>query len=226
MATFPTIPPAEGSNSDDLYLLNQNGKARDQTRDALASAILISEPFKLSLTWLSVPIGSPFPLIGDLPPTDSDAFRYIILTDADPYNNGILINKEVSGTSPNLVIKYTINMSGSPLNGTKIEMLNTMEAVVNPSANQGKVFNDTIRDIEGTFGVRRATATGANVALSTTGAFELTSQTEVAYNPISLEASISLTQGQSIVFAASNTVPTGDRNQTFAIGYKYLMRIK
>ncbi|MBF4355168.1 hypothetical protein EAY36_28505, partial [Vibrio anguillarum] len=94
-----------------------------------------------SAIWASIPVGSPFPLVCDLPPTDSDAFRYVVLTDDDPYNDGVLINKEVSGTAPNLVIKYTIDMPGSQLHGTKIEMLNTIESVVSPSITNGKVFN-------------------------------------------------------------------------------------
>ncbi|NNN99098.1 phage tail protein [Vibrio sp. B1-2] len=183
-------------------------------------------PYDTGYQYASIPIGSPFPHIGNLPPTNDPRFRYVVLTDADPYNDGVLINKEVSGVAPNLVIKYTIDMPESPLRGTKIEMLNTMESVVSPSITSGKVFNDTIRDIEGTFGVRRATVTGANIALSADGAFGLTSKAEATYNPISLDSSLSLTTDQSIVFAASNTVPTGARNQTFAIGYKYLMRVK
>ncbi|EMV7052194.1 hypothetical protein [Vibrio cholerae] len=164
-----------------------------------------------NFAWLSMPIGSPFPLIGDLPPTDSDAFRYVVLTDADPYNDGVLINKEVSGTAPNLVIKYTIDMQDSPLNGAKIEMLNTMEAVVSPSVTNGKIFNDTIRNI---------TASVATVFNDPSGAF---TTTIAGMGP---EFGGTANFRGSLNFNASNVVPTGDRNQTFAIGAKYLMRIK
>ncbi|EOX4175932.1 hypothetical protein ACPF4G_000226 [Vibrio cholerae] len=167
-----------------------------------------------NFAWLSMPIGSPFPLIGDLPPTDSDAFRYVVLTDADPYNNGVLINKEVSGTAPNLVIKYTIDMQDSPLHGTKIEMLNTMEAVISPSITNHKVFNDTIRDISGQVDV-------ISDPFNSTGCF------------VSQEANKNLgPQGGGIVgrnrilFSASSVVPTGARNQTFATGATFLVRVK
>ncbi|EMU9699078.1 hypothetical protein AABB82_000387 [Vibrio cholerae] len=164
-----------------------------------------------NFAWLSMPIGSPFPLIGDLPPTDNDAFRYVVLTDADPYNDGVLINKEVSGTAPNLVIKYTIDMPDSPLNGTKIEMLNTMEAVVSPSLTSGKVFNDTIRNI---------VASVFTVFGQRSGAF--------SSQPVGTGVQISGNANfyGDLNFNASSVVPTGPRNQTFAIGAKYLMRIK
>ncbi|HDZ9327795.1 TPA: phage tail protein [Vibrio cholerae] len=160
--------------------------------------------------WASMPIGVPFPLVGDVPLGDN-RFRYVVLTDADPYNDGVLVNKEVSGTAPNLVIKYAINMPDSPLNGQKIEMLNTMEAVVSPSATNGKVFNDTIRNI---------TATVATVFNDPNGAF---TTTVAGMGP---DFGGTANFRGTLNFNASNVVPTGDRNQTFAIGAVYLMRIK
>lgn len=182
-----------------------------------------------NFAWLSMPIGSPFPLIGDLPPTDSDAFRYVVLTDADPYNDGVLINKEVSGTAPNLVIKYTIDMPDSPLHGTKIEMLNTMEAVVSPSVTKGKIFNDTIRNITGnvvpTFDAFSSTYlpvwdTTGNDALTHISSGLVT--VAVAQQP----GTTSTARTTGIKFDASRQVPTGNRNQSFAFGCTYLMRIK
>lgn len=164
-----------------------------------------------NFAWLSMPIGSPFPLVGDLPPTNSDAFRYVVLTDADPYNDEVLINKEVSGTAPNLVIKYTVDMPDSPLYGTKVEMLNSMEAVLSPSITNGKIFNDTIRNI---------TASVSTIFGSSSGAFT----TEIAAMGPDFGGTANF-RG-TLNFNASNVVPTGDRNQTFAIGAKYLMRIK
>ncbi|EMV7055022.1 hypothetical protein AADF82_003216 [Vibrio cholerae] len=161
--------------------------------------------------WASMPIGVPFPLIGDLPPTDNDTFRYVVLTDADSYNDGVLNNKEVSGTAPNLVIKYTINMPESGLHGTKIEMLNTMEAVLSPSVTKGKIFNDTIRNI---------TASVSTVFGNSSGGF---TTTIAAMGP---DFGGTANYRGTLNFNASNVVPTGDRNQTFAIGAVYIMRIK
>ncbi|HGY0939434.1 TPA: hypothetical protein ACNUTR_002112 [Vibrio cholerae] len=171
---------------------------------------LVSIISSQDLAWLSMPIGVPFPLFGELPPTNN-AFRYVVLSDANPYNDGALINKEVSGTAPNLVIKYTVDMTDSPLHGAKIEMLNTMESVINPSETNNKVFNDTIRNITGKF----FTAYG-----SVSGVFTSNNQ------GLGLQLSGSSNIYGNIIFDASRVVPVGDRNQTFAIGATYIMRIK
>ncbi|ELJ8546340.1 hypothetical protein SNE95_000741 [Vibrio cholerae] len=182
-----------------------------------------------NFAWLSMPIGSPFPLIGDLPPTDSGAFRYVVLTDADPYNDGVLINKEVSGAAPNLVIKYTINLPESPLHGTKIEMLNSMEAVLSPSVTNGKVFNDTIRNLTGRLAPTIDSANSTRLPV-----WDLLGSSALTYDNAGLLTNVvTLTQGTESVtrtagikLDASRQVPTGPRNQTFALGAVYLMRIK
>ncbi|TVO07452.1 hypothetical protein FPX66_14700 [Vibrio cholerae] len=171
---------------------------------------LVSIISSQDLAWLSMPIGVPFPLFGELPPTNN-AFRYVVLSDANPYNDGALINKEVSGTAPNLVIKYTVDMTDSPLHGAKIEMLNTMESVINHSETNNKVFNDTIRNITGQF----FTAYG-----SVSGVFTSNNQ------GLGLQLSGNSNIYGNIIFDASRVVPVGDRNQTFAIGATYIMRIK
>lgn len=174
-----------------------------------------------NFAWLSMPIGSPFPLIGDLPPTDSDAFRYVVLTDADPYNDGVLINKEVSGTAPNLVIKYTIDMLDSPLNGAKIEMLNTMEAVLSASVSTGKVFLDAARNFEFSISALSNDAQAGYFSGATQGL--VLSTPKGVPTPI-----VSGNTGRfgTVSFNLSKFVPVGGRNQTFAIGANYLMRIK
>lgn len=177
-----------------------------------------------NFAWLSMPIGSPFPLIGDLPPTDSDAFRYVVLTDADPYNDGVLINKEVSGTAPNLVIKYTIDMLDSPLNGAKIEMLNTMEVVISPSVTKSKIFNDTIRNLTGSF--FSTFGNSSSFAVATHGQAGVFRPLNPSLSTRTIAEGAVINQPSGVALDASLQVPTGARNQTFAVGYKYLMRIK
>lgn len=205
-----------------LNALAAAGLTYDHTRtDHLARMISGS-----NFAWLSMPIGFPFPLVGDLPPTDNDAFRYVVLTDADPYNDGVLINKEVSGTAPNLVIKYTIDIPDSPLNGTKIEMLNSMEALLNPSTVNGKVFNDTIRNMQGEFGnVTSIPVTHAVEIKTVNGIFESTlSDRNIpdSFGSFTLVPNAKV----GVRFNASLVVPTGDRTQTFAIGRTFLLRVK
>ncbi|ELT7224149.1 hypothetical protein Q4K74_000658 [Vibrio cholerae] len=219
----PSYPGQDYFNKQIAEFLNAlaaAGLTYDHTRtDHLARMISGS-----NFAWLSMPIGSPFPLIGDLPPTDSDAFRYVVLTDADPYNDGVLINKEVSGTAPNLVIKYTIEMPDSPLHGTKIEMMNTMEAVVSASITNGKIFNDTIREIEASLSTTIQTGTGTyGVFADATGAFSRIPPTNLASFA---EGTTTPSRSGDVDFKASRVVPTGYRNQTFAIGCVFLMRIK
>ncbi|ELH0879082.1 hypothetical protein Q9883_003250 [Vibrio cholerae] len=205
----------------------------DEFLNALAAADIEYEHGRLdhlarmisgsNFAWLSMPIGSPFPLIGDLPPADSDAFRYVVLTDADPYNDGVLINKEVSGTAPNLVIKYTIDMPDSPLHGTKIEMLNSMEAVVSPSVTNGKVFNDAIRNMTGSAQLVGNNST-EGILITGTGVIGVGSLTQSSTGFSS--TTTPNVRSSQFSFDASRQVPTGSRNQTFAVGAKYLMRVK
>ncbi|ELE1938623.1 hypothetical protein RDG67_001426 [Vibrio cholerae] len=173
--------------------------------------------------WASMPIGVPFPLIGDMPPSD-DRYRYIVLTDADLYNDGVLINKEVSGAAPNLVIKYTIDMPGSPLNGAKIEMLNTMEAVMSPSVTNSKIFNDTIRNFTGSFFATFGSSNTFTVA--THGHAGVLRPLNSSLVTRTILEGVATNQPSGVAIDASLQVPTGVRNQTFAVGAKYVMRIK
>ncbi|EOW9277923.1 TPA: hypothetical protein PX780_000765 [Vibrio cholerae] len=180
-----------------------------------------------NFAWLSMPIGSPFPLVGDLPPTDSDAFRYVVLTDADPYNDGVLINKEVSGTAPNLVIKYTIDMPGSPLHGTKIEMLNTMGAIPTPGLTSGVIIQDAIRNITARLQMRDGSLPNSLRGFSAyEGAFFSVDgsggNAAVASKLINLAYP---DQKPDINFDASRVVPTASRNQPFGVSAIYYMRI-
>ncbi|WP_267781256.1 phage tail protein [Vibrio sp. R-1] len=189
----------------------------DVSDEESANAVLYNKEYA------SVPIGVPFPHVGELPPMNDPRFRYVVLTDADPYNNGILINKEVAGAAPNLVIKYKVSMQGSPLNDTKIEMLNTMEASLNPSETKSKVFNDTIRNIQAGFSV---VDSNNQVGALENGSGAISLSTTTGKIPSWLSGSQVGTRYTNATFNASNVVPTGDRNQTFAIGAKYIMRIK
>ncbi|HFS8442642.1 TPA: phage tail protein [Vibrio cholerae] len=189
----------------------------DVSDEESANAVLYNKEYA------SVPIGVPFPHFGELPPMNDPRFRYVVLTDADPYNNGILSDKEVSGAAPNLVIKYKVSMQNSPLNGTKIEMLNTMEASLNPSETKSKVFNDTIRNITAGFSV---VDSNNQVGALENGSGAISLSTTTGKIPSWFSGSQAGTRYTTATFNASNVVPTGNRNQTFAIGAVYIMRIK
>jgi hypothetical protein len=81
------------------------------------------------LGWAMMPLGMPIPVFDDLtgfiaPPTDK-TYRYIKLTAADLYNDGVLIGEVVSGTSPNLTATAVIDLIDSPFNGQTISLINT-----------------------------------------------------------------------------------------------------
>lgn len=84
--------------------------------------------------WWFQPIGVLIPLrhfIGveiPQPPTDR-GYRYILLSagqsGAGGYNQGVLTSESVSGSSPLINASAVISLSGSPLNGLPVRLLNT-----------------------------------------------------------------------------------------------------
>lgn len=186
-------------------------------------AILV--PYDTGEYWSKFPVGVPVPVLGPLPSNKDSRFRYVVLSDGHPYNNGILINKEVSGEHPNLVIKYTVNMESSPIHGEKVEMLNTMEAMIQPSVSSGLVFKDKIRNIAGHF---YSTVAGSSAfampAHGHEGVFSPLNENTVT-REIQTSSNVINTK-TGLAFNASRVVPTGPRVQSYAIGFILLMRIQ
>ncbi|BBT38853.1 hypothetical protein [Pseudomonas putida] len=88
-----------------------------------------SAPDDLGELWAYQPIGVPIPLFTHLtgvvePPKDK-SYRYVKLTAADDYNTGILTSESVSGSAPLVLATAVINLSGSPINGRTISLINT-----------------------------------------------------------------------------------------------------
>lgn len=86
------------------------------------------QPDRLS-PWTMKIIGEPFPLMDFLgntgqPPRDKE-FRYIKLSAYDSYNDGVLVSETVSGADPNMWATAVIQLSGSPLNGQTVRLINT-----------------------------------------------------------------------------------------------------
>jgi len=97
--------------------------------DISANATAITQ-MQADAQWLGKAIGEPFGLRDDLagvtaPPTDSPDFRFIKLTAGDAYNAGVLTSESVSGSAPLVVATAVISLSGSPLNGKTVNLLNT-----------------------------------------------------------------------------------------------------
>jgi hypothetical protein len=83
--------------------------------------------------WEVQPVGVIFALADHVtgvaaPPTDK-AYRYIRLTagqtGSGQYNNGVLTSESVSGSAPEITATAVVSLSGSPLNGQTVRLLNT-----------------------------------------------------------------------------------------------------
>lgn len=104
---------------------------------AAASAASASEDIAEAIAtldqWEVQPIGVIFALADHItgvsaPPTNK-VYRYIRLTagqtGSGQYNNGVLTSESVSGSAPEITATATISLSGSPLNGQTVRLLNT-----------------------------------------------------------------------------------------------------
>lgn len=105
------------------------------------------------LPWLSKPIGEPFPLMTDLsatpPANNSSLYRFIILTagltGSGQYNEGVLTSESTSGSAPLVQATATISLSGSPLNGQTVRLINTEERFLRAAAAPGSVQADAFQ---------------------------------------------------------------------------------
>ncbi len=108
-----------------------------------ASALASADRAEAAVTaggWMSVPIGMPFPLVpgAPLPPTDAPSFRYVILTagldGAGQYNEGVLTDETVTGSDPTITATAVVSLTGSPMDGQTIDLINTSRAFLRPGA--------------------------------------------------------------------------------------------
>ncbi|SIR82691.1 hypothetical protein SAMN05878276_0422 [Aquipseudomonas alcaligenes] len=79
--------------------------------------------------WACLPIGVPVPVFTHItgvsaPPTDR-SYRYIKLTASDSYNSGVLTSESVSGSAPLVLASAVVSLSGSPINGRTVQLINT-----------------------------------------------------------------------------------------------------
>ena len=105
------------------------------------------------LPWLSKPIGEPFPLMTDLsatpPANNSSLYRFVELTHgltgSGQYNEGVLTSASTSGSAPLVLATAVVSLSGSPLNGQTIRMINTEERFLRAAASPGTVQADAFQ---------------------------------------------------------------------------------
>ncbi|MGQ6950371.1 phage tail protein [Vibrio cholerae] len=185
------------------------------TNSTPAGVILLN--YDTGYQFASIPVGAEM-AFDTPPPTNDPRFRFVKLTADDAYNSGLLTNKVVSGTAPNLVVKMTVNSALSPINGQQIEMLNTMGAIPTPGLTSGVIITDAIRNISGVIGNLQLYP-----GLTSSGVFTSTFVTETSgINQAPPGTGVGTINAE---FSASNVVPTADRVQVFGVSRVYYKRI-
>lgn len=75
------------------------------------------------------------------PPPKNKTYRYVQLTagltGAGAYNEGILTSETTTGTAPNIVSTAVVSLTGSPMNGKTIRLINTEGRFIRPSVTGG-----------------------------------------------------------------------------------------
>lgn len=104
-------------------------------------------PAGSDLQWLGIPVGMEFPLHPNapLPPTDNPDFRYIILTAGldgpGQYNEGVLTDETVTGSDPTITATAVVSLTGSPLDGQQIDLINTSRVFLRPGPAAGAIVD-------------------------------------------------------------------------------------
>lgn len=186
--------------------------------DRLATTLFVGEALA-DLTadpWAVQPIGVPLPVTAGAPEPPKDrSYRYIKLTYNDPYNAGVLTGEVMTGVAP-LVVSYgRVSLSGSPITGNTVYMINTERRYIRPGAG-GSLQNDAVQNITATLGGQIPAAT----AISPSGAFSCSAPSWSA--GVNVEG-----RGiENLTFDASRVVRTDNETRTKNIGANFYMRIK
>ena len=160
--------------------------------------------------WYAKAIGEPFPLFTHLagvtePPIDKD-YRFIKLTAGDAYNTGVLGSESTTGVAPLVESHATITLSGSPMNGAVIQLINTERRVIRAGLS-GTLENDQMQGF-----VVPSIAAGSPVDVASSGTPNRYSMSPANRAP--------LTDG------TNGTPRVGTETRSKNIGATYYMRIK
>jgi hypothetical protein len=109
----------------------------------------------VDLPFLSVPVGGfieiPTNLTGvATPDKDSTLYRFARLTagltGSGQENEGILVSESVSGSAPLVLATAVVSLTGSPMDGQTIRLLNTEGRFIRPGTSAGTVRADQFQD--------------------------------------------------------------------------------
>jgi hypothetical protein len=104
----------------------------------------------------------------EIPPATTDGTVWIELTagltGAGAFNNGKLTTESVTGSAPLVNATAVIALSGSPMNGQTVDLINTEGRILRPSTSPGTKQTDAFQSHKHTYPA--ATSTANNLAIS------------------------------------------------------------
>lgn len=194
----PTAPtPAAGASTKQLA-----------TAEFVQAALAALDP------WALVPVGVLVPLMDNstvpAPSRSSTAYKYIRLTASDGYNSPILVSESITGTAPLVIATGVVSLADSPLNGVRINLINTERRVLRAGL-PGVVEQDALQNITGSFG-------GGEASPSTIGAFSNGAQ----FGTVGPGGS----NRNVINFDASLVARTSSETRVKSMGVTYYLRVK
>lgn len=125
------------------------GLLSDVEYDGTDMVLLNPLPGASNDTWIYQPIGVPIPVFDHMagvsvPSTSSPYYRYIKLTAADSFNTGVLVSESVTGSVPLVLATAVISLSGSPVNGLTVSLINTERRALR-AGSAGTLENDQMQ---------------------------------------------------------------------------------
>lgn len=153
-------------------VLSADTTGRAKMADGYLTSAKFASATLTDLKWLSKGIGEFYVaddnVAGvDIPPTSSTLYRYVELTSgltgSGQYNESCLASESVSGSAPLVLATAVVSLSGSPMNGQTIRLLNTERRMLR-AGSAGTLQNDALQNVTGTI-------SGGQEVLSGTGPF-------------------------------------------------------
>ena len=168
--------------------------------------------------WLYQPVGVPIAVFDNIagvsqPPTTNSAYRYIKMTAADAYNTGVLTSESVTGSAPLVIATAVVSLSGSPINGKTVQLINTERRSLR-AGNSGGVEADQGH------GHRHSplSPAAAFISLSSAQSWQLPAPASGIGQ--------SATTGDPVTDGTNGTPRIGNETRSKNIGVTYYMRVK
>ena len=177
--------------------------------------------------WRQQPVGVPIPILDSItgvaqPPT-GNPYRYIKLTASDSYNTGVLTSESVTGSAPLVVATAVISLSGSPINGQTVNLINTERRFLR-AGSAGTVENDQMQQITGSVGTNLHASSTVPFLAAHSGSFS--PRAASTSSATSFSGSYSMADGIDFNSANSPNARAGTETRGKNIGVTFFMRIK